>query len=51
VVFVVDKEEKAIPAWYNILHFVWRDSGVLEVQSEEYSIASMCSKALHTRGS
>jgi hypothetical protein len=45
VVFVVDKEEKVIPACY-ILHFVWRDSGALEVQSEEYSITSVYSKAL-----
>jgi hypothetical protein len=50
VVFVVDKEENTIPACY-ILHFVWRDSGALEVQSEEYSKASAYSKALHTSGS
>jgi hypothetical protein len=50
VVFVVDKEENAIPACYK-LHFVWRDSGALEVQFEEYSTTSVYSKALHTRGS
>jgi len=50
VVFVVDKEEKVIPACY-ILHFVRRDSGALEVQSEEYSITSVYSKTLHARGS
>ncbi len=49
VVFVVEKEEKVIPARY-ILHFVWRDSGALEVQSEEYFITSVHSKALQQGG-